>query len=317
MDKDSGKTRGVFLGQVASNEAICDEHFRLKISLPSFPPTRPGQFVQLLCHDPAEPPAAIETTWPENGPPQFSQREFLRNEPLLRRPFSLAGRIDSADGAELTLIQRVVGIGTQWLAKLKPGRPLSLLGPLGNGFTLRPDKPLAALVGGGVGIPPMLYLAEALHAAGKTVVAFNGSRSANLLPLTPEGAPVSVLGRPATCLAEFNRRGASSVVATDDGTLGLPGTVCDAFARWLEQGAAQPADLVVYSCGPEPMMKALGKICIARDIECQLALERRMACGMGTCQSCICKTYSTDSSGGAYKLVCKDGPVFDARDLAW
>ena len=312
------KTRGTFVAEIIANERLCDEHFLLRLRADGFPPSRAGQFVQLQCSQPTQQPGPHMVDWPDGLPPKLTQQELTGCRPLLRRPFSLAGRRETKDGVELDVIYRTVGPGTGWLAKVQPGEQLSVLGPLGNGFTIRDDKPAAALVGGGVGIPPVLYLAEALAAAGKDVTAFVGSRSANLLPLElVADSPPDADGRPALCVRQFSTLGIEAVVATDDGTLGVEGFVSGALARWLGRKAPSPAGIVVYSCGPEAMMAAVADTCIAAGIECQLALERYMACGMGACQSCVVKIREGSEQGWSFKLCCTDGPVFDAGDVIW
>ena len=263
-------------------------------------------------------PGAVEADWPAGSMPSLSGEELLSRKPLLRRPFSLAGRRDRDNGAaELDVIHHVVGAGTSWMARLSPGDAADLTGPLGNGFTILPDRPAAGLVGGGVGIPPLLYLAEALGAAGKEVVAFAAARTARKLPLTIDPAKEpDRSGRPAMCIREFADRGAACVVATDDGSLGVAAFAHEAFAAYLDR-RARDGDLAVYACGPEPMLKAVAEICRRRRMPCQLALERHMACGMGTCQGCIVKVTDDSSPGWRYKLACKDGPVFDAAELVW
>jgi len=311
--------RGTFRGQVLSNERICDEHYRLVLHVPGFPPSRAGQFVQLQCRRPGLLAGSRPVDWPEGAAPQFTQPELTGAEPLLGRPMSVASARAGADGAvELQIIYRTTGIGTHWLAGAGPGDDLSLLGPLGCAFPVRTRKALAVLVGGGAGIPPMLYLAEALAAAGTKTVAFSGARSASLLPLKvlPDAA-VSPDAAPARCVAEFAERNADAVLATDDGSLGFAGTVTAAFERWLDRSGVSPDDLVAYSCGPEPMMRAVGDACIARGIECYLSMERHMGCGMGTCQSCIVKVRDDSERGWSYRLCCTDGPVFDAREILW
>ena len=299
-DNPSAK-RGVFVAEVTANRIICRDHYLLRLA-GEFPPTKAGQFVQLQCRRIDERLGVAVVDWPADRPPVLAQPELTLKTPLLRRPLSLAGRRDCGDGvAELDIIYRAVGAGTQWLAGVKPATQLSVLGPLGNRFAIAADKPAAILVGGGVGTPPMLYLARALLAAGKKVVAFYGAKSAEMLPLS-----------------EIEKvAGAEAVFATDDGSLGFGGLVGDALTDWLETSGADPAELAAYSCGPEPMMKAVGDICIARDIPCQLALERHMACGMGTCQSCVVKIRDDSKRGWSYKLCCKDGPGFEARDIIW
>ncbi|MFP4355962.1 MAG: dihydroorotate dehydrogenase electron transfer subunit [Phycisphaerae bacterium] len=310
--------RGVFDAEVLINEKLCDEHWLMILRCDSFPPTQPGQFVQLTCRPQAQPVAAREVDWPEDRPPRLTQAELKGTEPLLRRPFSLAGRRNIDQGVELDIIYRVVGRGTRFLAGILPGEAASLLGPLGNRFEIRPDKPAAALVGGGVGIPPMIYLAEALGQAGRDTNVFVGAQRASLLPLQlAPGATPADDGTPRPCLSAFVGHTAGQVVATDDGSLGTRGLVTEPLTAWLDELPFGPQQLVVYCCGPEPMMRAVGEICIRRGIECQLSMERSMGCGMGTCQSCICKTKAPTQSGWAYKLCCTDGPVFQADQLIW
>jgi dihydroorotate dehydrogenase electron transfer subunit len=309
--------RGTFVATVTENRRLCDEHYRLRLRLEQFPPTRPGQFLQLQCRDLSPQVTSREVEWPPMGP-RLTQPELTNREPFLRRPFSLGGRRElPAGGCELDILYRTIGAGTHWLTGANAGLQLSILGPLGNGFTVRDEKPLAAIVGGGVGIPPMMYQAEALVSAGRKVVAFCGSRTGKLLPLTLAGERPSAAGHPAMCAEEFTRLGIPCVIATDDGSVGAAGVVSESLRDWLNANLPEAKDLVVYACGPEPMMRAVADICLSRDYECQLALERHMACGMGTCQSCVCKIRSENESGWAFKLVCTDGPVFDARNVLW
>lgn len=311
--------RGVFLGTVLGNDKLCAEHYLLRLGFEHFPPTRPGQFVQVQCRPPEPHDLPHETDWPEGRPPHLTQADLVRPEALLRRPFSLAGRSTTEDGSTvLELIYRVVGGGTAWLAEVLAGAELSVLGPLGNSFTVHADKPAAALVAGGVGIPPMIYLAETLTAAGKAVKAFCGVRSEHLLPLKLTGeAEVSPLGEPALCAMEFATHGVATAIATDDGSIGWKGFAPETFARWLDAQENPAANLAVYSCGPEAMMRSVGRMCSERNITCQLALERHMGCGMGTCQSCVFKMRADNEQGWVYKLVCTDGPVFNAADVLW
>jgi len=325
----TARARGVFAGEVVANRPICREHFRLNLVVAGFPPTGPGQFVQVQCRPLDSPVDSIVTDWPADRPPKLTQAELRDAEPFLRRPISLAGRTDRHGVAELSFIYHVVGTGTRWLAGVGEGDSLSVLGPLGNAFAIRERAPAAVVIGGGAGIAPLMCLAGALAAAGKKTVAFAGARSADRVPLTiVPGArvPADVAATP--CVAEFATAGVSAVIATDDGSLGYRGLVSDAFAAWLASSglgrgipvgsrAAHPTGLVVYCCGPEAMMQAVAAACAVADIECQLALERHMACGMGTCQSCVVKTRTADPPGWKYSLCCTDGPVFSARDVLW
>jgi dihydroorotate dehydrogenase electron transfer subunit len=311
--------RGVFVAEVLANLPLGCEHFRLRLAAEGFPQALPGQFVQLQCRPIHPQQDQLVAEWSAARPPRLTQSELRDTEPFLRRPLSLAGcRIGPNGRRELTLIYRVVGTGTRWLSGLAVGEQLSVLGPLGNGFVIRDSARRAVLVGGGVGIPPLIFQAEMLAAAGKQSAAFCGARQAGALPLTlVPGSRVAREPQPTACLAEFAAWGTPAVVATDDGSLGYGGFVSEAFARWLDASGPAPGELVVYCCGPEAMMRAVAQLCLARNIECQLALERHMTCGMGTCQSCIVKVRSDAPPGWVFKLCCTDGPVFDARDLVW
>ena len=284
-----------------------------------FPPSQPGQFIQLLCRPICDQADLLEVDFSADRPPKFTQPELIDHEPLLRRPLSLAGQDTGPDGRDrLFVIYRAIGTGTTWLGGVRPGQTLSVLGPLGNGFEIDPDVPMAVLVGGGVGIPPMIYLASALAAAGKEVVVFSGVQTAELLPLTlVDGQEVSSAGVPTACVEQFAASGALSVIATDDGSLGVKGFITDALADWLADRDLTGKDVVVYSCGPEAMMKSAGDVCQGRSIRCQLAMERHMACGMGTCQSCVVKIRDASEAGWSFKLCCSDGPVFDSHDIIW
>jgi dihydroorotate dehydrogenase electron transfer subunit len=222
----------------------------------------------------------------------------------------------------LDIIHRVVGIGTDWMAHLKEGDEVFILGPLGNQFQLPPAGSEAILVGGGVGIPPMIYLAEAL--AGRKAVVFSGALCRDLLPLSITGEAASgeqVEARPV--IEEFSRHGIPSVITTDDGSFGFRGFVTQALEKYLD--ASTPAGgRVIYTCGPEPMMKRVAQIAAAREIDCQIAVERAMACGMGTCQSCCIRVKKPEPNkpplvgrDWCYRLACTDGPVFRGADLLW
>ncbi len=184
------RTRGIFPAGVLSNESLCPEHYLIRLGIENFPPTHPGQFINIQC-----------CTGKKRGRESFSFEEvktsskekdsrplfFFERVPLLRRPFSLAGRRDTPDGsAELEVLYRVVGAGSNWLCEREIGDEVNILGPLGKGFTIREDKPPAAVIGGGTGIGPMIYLAESLSSAGRGVKAFAGARTASALPLTEE-----------------------------------------------------------------------------------------------------------------------------------
>ncbi len=323
----------LFDGVVAKNVSICSEHFRLTIDCPpgvtdALNLARAGQFVHLA-------PPRGEAEGAAGGNMGTSSCPV----PLLRRAFSIAGLRDSLSdghfsggGRQFDVMYRVVGTGTRWLSGLRAGDALSVMGALGNGFPISDTKRHAWLVAGGVGLPPMLWLAEALGdavtigdttAAGKVdreVVAFAGARSVDLLALTVDDP--SVVSRDAGVASlgakEFADVGARVVIATDDGSLGFHGHVAGAMGEYYGQADVQTDDLVVYTCGPEVMMRAVAEFCVARSIECHVCMERAMACGTGTCQSCVVAVQDESATDGwRYELCCDDGPVFDAERLVW
>jgi dihydroorotate dehydrogenase electron transfer subunit len=304
--------RAHFTAHVKANASLCREHYRLTLGLDVFPETEPGQFVQLLCRDAdAHLSDEIELEWEPGQLPDVRGQELLSPLAMLRRPFSLAGRRDSADGVELDVIHRVVGVGTEWLSQLRPGDEVSVLGPLGNRFELPRADGTGLLVAGGVGIPPMLYLAEKLE---RRAIAFCGATTKDLLPFDLVEVAEDPL-KPALRVAEFARHDLPAVVTTDDGTYGFRGFVTQALERYLDSTDVDPGSFTIYTCGPELMMKRVAQIALQRGIPCQVAVERAMACGMGTCQSCCIKL--REGADWRYRLACTDGPVFAAGDLLW
>ena len=166
-----GQTRGQFEATVKANIPVCREHYRVVLNLDHFPQTNPGQFIQVACRDLSNNYCDLsEYDWKPDQPSKMVGPEITSPLAMLRRPFSLAGRRDVNGGVELDLIHRVVGVGTDWLSRLKVGDSVFVLGPLGNRFELPPKDGVALMVGGGVGIPPMMYLAEKLQ--GRKAIAF-------------------------------------------------------------------------------------------------------------------------------------------------
>jgi dihydroorotate dehydrogenase electron transfer subunit len=324
--------RNQFLATVHANILLCREHYRLVLGLERFPQTEPGQFIQISCRDVTFDYAVErEIEWHSSPRPLqvdaavVHAPEVFAPLALLRRPFSLAGRRDTAVGVELEIIHRLVGVGTDWMSRLRVGDGVDILGPLGNRFELPPRGGLAVLVGGGVGIPPMLYLAQALE--GQRGVAFSGALSHDLLPLTLiDDSPLKPdEADPRQNIAEFARHGIGSVICTDDGSLGFRGLVTQALEKWLDGPCTgEQGSMMIYTCGPEPMMKRVAEIAMERGIDCQVAVERAMACGMGTCQSCCIRVRKSDpmqpplvGSDWCWRLACTDGPVFRGTELLW
>ena len=203
---------------------------------------------------------------------------------LLPRPISIC-EIDKENHA-LRLVYRVAGKGTDEFKDMKEGDKVRILGPLGNGFTKKDKK--AFLIGGGIGIPPMLQLAKELDCEKQIVL---GYRDELFL------------------LDDFNGLG-EVYIATEDGSAGTKGNVIDAI-----KANALTAD-VIYACGPTPMLRALKAYAAENNIECWISMEERMACGIGACLACVCKSKEKDHHTNVNnKRICKEGPVFLAEEV--
>ncbi|MCD8223805.1 MAG: dihydroorotate dehydrogenase electron transfer subunit [Clostridiales bacterium] len=204
---------------------------------------------------------------------------------LLPRPISLC-EIDRTAG-RLRIVYRAVGAGTREFSHYQAGDAITVLGPLGNGFPLD-DERKSILFGGGIGIPPMLELARQLPGEKQIVLGYRDQLFLN---------------------EEFASYG-TVYVATEDGSAGTKGNVLDVVcANGLE------AD-VIYACGPTPMLRAIRDYALKNDIACWLSLEERMACGIGACLACVCRSREIDGHSHVHnKRVCKDGPVFAAGEV--
>ena len=239
---------------------------------------------------------------------------------LLPRPISLCG-IDR-DEDTIRLVYRVTGenTGTEEFSKLVMGDRIRILGPLGNGFTVEPGKK-AFLIGGRIGVPPMLQLAKDINSG---VVQTSGAVDTNTQEkgqteekqINGHGKKICdmniIMGyrdENTFLLDEFKEQ-ADSFVATEDGSVGTKGNVIDAIK---ENGLE--AD-VIYACGPMPMLRALKAYAMEHDMECYVSMEERMACGIGACLACVCKTKDKDAHSNVNnKRICKEGPVFNAKEV--
>lgn len=203
---------------------------------------------------------------------------------LLPRPISLC-EVDKENG-RLRIVYRVVGAGTAEFSAYQSGDDIVVMGPLGNGFTLKDKK--AFLIGGGIGIPPMMELAKQLNCEKQMILGYRDVLFLN---------------------EEFEKYG-EVYVATEDGSTGTKGNVIDAIkANGLDAE-------VIYACGPTPMLRALKAYAEEHDIECWLSLEEKMACGIGACLACVCKSKEKDHHTNVHnKRICKDGPVFLAQEV--
>lgn len=218
-------------------------------------------------------------------PGQFIHAKTTGDGLLLRRPISLAGA-DAKSGV-IRLFYRIVGKGTAALAALKQGDNLNCLGPLGQGFDLSCERPL--LVGGGMGIAPLIFLAEKLKS--KQVDVLLGGKNQVELFWREIYAPL---------VKEV-------FVTTDDGSLGKKGFTVDLLPELLDKKEYDR----IFVCGPQIMMEGVAKIAAMRKISCQVSLEKHMACGIGACLSCTCE----GKDDGKRKKICSDGPVFWAEEV--
>lgn len=245
-------------------------------------------------------------------PGQFVEVKCSRGlRPLLRRPLGVH-RI--AKGG-IELLYEVVGKGTELLSQKKEGESLDIIGPLGSGFEIPPGRGTAILAAGGNGVAPLLFLAEELTAKKQDVhVLVGGCSKTHIL-----------------CEKEFREAGASVMIATEDGSKGHKGLVTDLLNDILRK-TNDKRQTTIYACGPTGMLKAVASIAQKSGVPCQVSLEEHMACGVGACLGCPVKIKSTPptkqrpgqaraqehkSTSFEYKMVCKDGPVFNAEEIAW
>ncbi len=234
----------------------------------------------------------IFSMWIEAGkiasqavPGQFITLYSKDKSRLLPRPISIC-EVKPEEGA-LRIVYRIAGAGTKEFSEYTAGDTLDICGPLGNGYVLS-DEP-AILVAGGIGIPPMLELAKRLSCEKTIVLGYRNDQC---------------------FLAEEFKACGRVVIATEDGSCGTKGTVLDAIRENKVKGS------VIYSCGPTPMLKALKSYAAENGIKAWISLEEKMACGIGACLACVCKSEHTDHHTNVNnKRICKDGPVFDAQEV--
>ncbi len=252
MEASRRQSRPVVVGR----RDFAPDLIRLDIQAPDLAASvRPGQFVMVRVAD-----------------------DF---DPLLRRPLSIHDR----QGERIALLFKVVGRGTARLAKVQPGEEIDVFGPLGRPFP--PVEGRVVLVGGGMGLAPLLFLAK--ESDPETTRLRLGAAGVGDLP----------------GLDDFEALGLPLQVFTEDGSLGVEGLVTQGLAGEL---AERPA--TIMACGPEPMLRATAKIAARAGVECWVSLEARMACGLGACLGCV-----VEAADGSRPRVCADGPVFEARRI--
>lgn len=255
---------------VVSNRELVPGHFRMVLEAPEVAAVaRPGQFVHVRC-------APLM-------------------DPLLRRPISIHD-VDRRAG-RVHLLYRVSGRGTALLAQNSKLSTLDIMGPLGNGFSLPRPPAGIVVVGGGIGIAPLVFLVRDLVDAGNQVRFLAGFRSV----------------RDVMALDELEMLGVDLALATDDGSAGLHGLVTDLLDAAVEDSNIS----FYYACGPRPMLQQVTQILARRALQGEVSMEERMACGVGACLSCACKTRDQGPEGFRYRHVCVDGPVFPAGEVIW
>lgn len=210
---------------------------------------------------------------------------------LLRRPISICS-VDKNNNM-VEIVFQIKGVGTELLAKKQPGDGVDLIAPLGKGFHVSGVHKKIIVVGGGIGIFPLLYILKEEKAAEKT--AFLGFRNKDY----------------AVMLEEFSKACEHLCITTEDGSLGEKGLIIDPLEAYLKNN---PVD-IIYTCGPTPMLKRVVEIAAKYNTPCQVSLEQRMGCGIGACLVCACKTRLGDE--WEYSHVCKDGPVFWSEEVLW
>lgn len=227
------------------------------------------------------------------APGQFCMIEVREGySPFLRRPMSIE-RI-FADG--ISILYKIVGEGTRLLAGLQAGAFINVQGPLGNAFPLDPETKRTVLVAGGIGVAPLLGLAEAIIAkTGRAPEVILAARTERFL----------------LCEKEFTQMGCVVTLATDDGSVGFKGYAADCLRLFeLDPG------VVVYTCGPTVMMRSIHTVCVEAGSRCYASLEAEMACGDGVCMGCVVETNS-ENEFGKMARVCREGPVFDTETIRW
>lgn len=247
--------------------------------------------------------------------------------PLVRRPLSIhsVGFIDPGYGirdkgkektkkderrkqALVEILYQVVGKGTEFLSRKVPGEYLDVIGPLGSGFSLPyPVSRIPILIAGGMGVAPLLFLAETIksHQVTKSPLRLrSGQAGHKMVVLIGARTKDDIL-----CEREFSRSGCDVKIATDDGTKGFKGKVTDLLTDLLS--TIDCKRLTIYACGPKLMLKEVNRIALFYNITAQISLESHMACGIGVCLGCVVSTRQ------GFKRVCKDGPVFSAEEIIW
>ena len=274
-------------GELVATEAFPGDQFIMRIRAPKCAAAaRPGSFVHVRCDE----------TVP------------------MRRPLSIMRVADNC----IDVLYKIVGEGLHLLAAKRPGDTISVLGPIGQPFSMSAERPNCLLIGGGVGIPPMVFLAETLHDKRWSPLAIFGSEIPFPFELAKSAIATPWLDDDVSSSMPFlEKRGIPSRLTSLAEYQGcFRGYVTDLAEKWLNSlDTAELTKVEVFACGPTPMLKAVAALAEKYSLPCQVSLEEFMACAVGGCAGCAVEI-STDD-GAAMKRVCVDGPVFDAATVAW
>jgi dihydroorotate dehydrogenase electron transfer subunit len=255
-------------GVIVANKQLSTDIYRMTIEAPEIArAARPGQFLMVQV----------------NG-----------LDPLLRRPFSIHQRGDT----DLAILYKRIGKGTELLTKMPTGAALDILGPLGNQFKWQEQRGEICLIGGGMGVAPLLFLAgEMLKGGTKPHIMLGARNKAELTAFLPAFAALD-------CPISY---------ATDDGSMGHKGFIIE-----CAQDAMKKDDpWQVFACGPYPMLRGIAALCRRNHWPCQVSMETMMACGIFACLGCTIEAHQANQKGGNYLHVCQDGPVFAAERIRW
>lgn len=250
------------MGEVLFQEVLVDGIFELILSVPAIAKeAKAGQFVELYTG---------------------------KGEMLLPRPISIC-QIDKEKGT-LRLLYQAIGKGTTYFSTLETGDTIKVMGPLGNGFSYDENKKSYTVIGGGIGVPPLLQLVQELKGE---VNVFIGAKTNPILVLDMEKA------------------GAKVHIATDDGSVGFHGNAVELLRQ------VNPKTDMIFSCGPKVMLREVARYAQEKNIPAQVSMEERMACGIGACVGCAVKIRKEGASDWQHLKVCKDGPVFLGAEVVW
>ncbi len=243
---------------VLSQKELAPDIFSMWILTDIAAQAKPGQFISVYSHDGSR---------------------------LLPRPISICEA--DGEGRRLRIVYRIAGKGTAEFSKYNEGDPIDIMGPLGNGFPQEGEK--VFLIGGGIGVPPMLEMAKQLKCEKQIILGYRDQ---------------------ALFLKDKFEKYGEVYVATEDGSAGTKGNVLDAIRANNLKGD------VIYACGPTPMLRAIKQYAEENNIKCYISLEEKMACGIGACLACVCKSKDVDHHSNVHnKRICKDGPVFLAGEV--